>query len=173
MIIFHRIPTTSELLLHHHYYCCMACTYCQQYCHTSAHSTAVPHCYMCTYRRECTTATKKLSLPCVTALPRSGYGLTLVTRLVAGTGALYIRPEGSRTMRFDKHFEISKSNLASISRTNVCRRFSCFQNDHASTKSCYVCDHTTVRHYLQYQPKLFRVEFVLGMPALERVSSVF
>ena len=36
------IPTASALLLYHYYYCCMACTYCQQCCDTSVHSTAVP-----------------------------------------------------------------------------------------------------------------------------------
>ena len=37
-------PTTSALLLYHYllYYCCMACTYCQQCCDTSVHSTVVP-----------------------------------------------------------------------------------------------------------------------------------
>ena len=35
------IPTASALLLYH-YYCCMVCTYCQQCCDISVHSTAVP-----------------------------------------------------------------------------------------------------------------------------------
>ena len=40
LILFSCTTTTSALLLYH--YCCMACTYCQQCCDTSAHSTGVP-----------------------------------------------------------------------------------------------------------------------------------
>ena len=44
LIISSCTPTTSALLLYHYlpYYCCMACTYCQQCCDTSVHSTVVP-----------------------------------------------------------------------------------------------------------------------------------
>ena len=31
-----------QLPAHYYYYCCMACTYCQQCCDTSVHSTVVP-----------------------------------------------------------------------------------------------------------------------------------
>ena len=108
LIISSCTPTTSALLLY--LYCTTAVWPVR-----TANNAAIRactlllylhhHCCTYTYRCKCNTHTK-LSLPCAMALPRVGHSLTMSNKeeswssleMVAGTGALYFRPKGSRAM---------------------------------------------------------------------------